>query len=105
MSSEAEQIAQRQAKLAELVALGVTPYPNQFSRTATVSASRESRVLRISGEDFLASLTDAPASTALLEGARSRLARTHPGQRPPVLPLPGARTWEGATDRAASAPE
>ena len=77
----------------------------RISRTATVSASRESRVLRISGEDFLASLTDAPASTALLEGARSRLARTHPGQRPPVLPLPGARTREGATDRAASAPE
>jgi lysyl-tRNA synthetase class 2 len=38
MSSEAEQIAQRKAKLAELVALGVTPYPNQFPRTATVSA-------------------------------------------------------------------
>ena len=38
MSSEAEQIAQRKAKLAELVALGVTPYPNQFPRNATVSA-------------------------------------------------------------------
>src|SRR6185436_20733397 len=38
MSSEAEQIAQRKAKLAELIALGVTPYPNQFARNATVSA-------------------------------------------------------------------
>jgi lysyl-tRNA synthetase class 2 len=37
MSNEVEQIAQRKAKLAELVALGVTPYPNQFPRTATVS--------------------------------------------------------------------
>jgi lysyl-tRNA synthetase class 2 len=38
MSSESEQVAQRKAKLAELVALGVTPYPNQFPRNATVSA-------------------------------------------------------------------
>jgi lysyl-tRNA synthetase class 2 len=38
MSSEVEQIAQRQAKLEELIGLGVTPYPNQFPRTATVSA-------------------------------------------------------------------
>jgi lysyl-tRNA synthetase class 2 len=37
MSSEVEQIAQRKAKLDELVALGVVPYPNQFPRTATVS--------------------------------------------------------------------
>ena len=38
MSSEVEQIAQRKAKLEELKALGVVPYPNQFPRTATVSA-------------------------------------------------------------------
>ena len=38
MSNEAEQIAQRQAKLDELVRLGVAPYPNQFDRSATVSA-------------------------------------------------------------------
>ena len=80
----------------------------RIPRTATVSAARDSRVLRISGEDFLESLSDAPASTALLEGARSRLARTHPGQRPPSMelpPLPGPRTPEGTKDRAASAPE
>ena len=56
----------------------------RIPRTATVTATRDSRVLRISGEDFLSSLSDAPASTALLEGARSRLARTHPGRRPAV---------------------
>ena len=38
MSSEVEQIAQRKAKLDEIVALGIVPYPNQFARTATVSA-------------------------------------------------------------------
>ncbi len=50
----------------------------RIPRTATVTAARDSRVLRISGDDFLETLADAPASTALLEGARSRLARTHP---------------------------
>jgi len=50
-------------------------------RTATVTATRSSRVLRISGEDFLSCLLDAPASAALLEGARSRLARTQPDRR------------------------
>ena len=38
MSSEVEQIAQRRAKLDEIVALGVVPYPNQFPGTDTVSA-------------------------------------------------------------------
>jgi lysyl-tRNA synthetase, class II len=38
MSNEKEQIAQRRAKLDELVSRGVTPYPNHFRRTATVSA-------------------------------------------------------------------
>ena len=32
MSNEAEQIAQRQAKLDELVRLGVSPYPHRFDR-------------------------------------------------------------------------
>jgi CRP-like cAMP-binding protein len=53
----------------------------RIPRTATVTAARDSRVLRISGDDFLETLADAPASTALLEGARSRLARTHPTRR------------------------
>jgi lysyl-tRNA synthetase class 2 len=38
MSSEAEQTAQRRAKLDELITLGVAPYPTQFDRTATVAA-------------------------------------------------------------------
>src|SRR4029450_13389206 len=38
MSNEAEQVAQRQAKLADLVRLGVAAYPNRFDRWATVSA-------------------------------------------------------------------
>src|SRR6186713_5081 len=38
MSNEAEQIAQRQAKLDELVRLGVSPYPNRFDRTDTLTA-------------------------------------------------------------------
>ncbi len=37
MSSEVEQAAQRRAKLEELAALGVPPYPVSFSRTHTVS--------------------------------------------------------------------
>jgi lysyl-tRNA synthetase class 2 len=37
MSNEAEQIAQRQAKLAEIIALGADPYPHRFDRTGTVS--------------------------------------------------------------------
>ena len=38
MSNEAEQIAQRKAKLEELVRLGVAAYPNRFDRTSTISA-------------------------------------------------------------------
>ena len=70
----------------------------RIPRTATVTATRPSRVLRISGSDFLEGLSDAPASTALLEGARSRLARTHPG-RPAAVdvpPLPSARRPDDA---------
>jgi hypothetical protein len=55
----------------------------RIPRSATVTSSQASRVLRIPGEDFLSVLSDAPASAALLEGARSRLARTHP-RRPPA---------------------
>ncbi len=38
MSNEAEQVAQRKAKLEELVALGVSPYPVEYARTHTISA-------------------------------------------------------------------
>jgi len=53
----------------------------RIPRTATVNATEPSRVLRIDGEDFLEALTTATASATLLEGARSRLART-PSYRP-----------------------
>jgi lysyl-tRNA synthetase class 2 len=39
MSNEAEQIAQRRAKLEELIQLGVPAYPNRFDRTGTISAT------------------------------------------------------------------
>jgi lysyl-tRNA synthetase class 2 len=39
MSNEAEQVAQRKAKLEELVRLGVAPYPNRFDRTTTIDAA------------------------------------------------------------------
>ena len=38
MSNEREQIAQRQAKLDELVRLGVAAYPNHYDRSSAVSA-------------------------------------------------------------------
>ena len=40
MSNEAEQVAQRQAKLKAIEALGVPTYPNQFDRSASVSEIR-----------------------------------------------------------------
>jgi lysyl-tRNA synthetase, class II len=51
MSNEREQTAQRQAKLDELVALGVTPYPNRFDRTADISAIVAAHGLR-TGEEL-----------------------------------------------------
>ena len=53
----------------------------RIPRTATVTATAPSRLLRIPGDAFVDALTNAPASAALLEGARSRLARTHPSSR------------------------
>ena len=58
----------------------------RISRTATVTAASDSVVLRIDGADFLDALSEAPASTALLEGARTRLARTHPSRRSDAAP-------------------
>lgn len=52
----------------------------RIPRTATVTSTLPSHLLRIAGDDFLDALTSAPASTSLLEGSRSRLARTHPNR-------------------------
>jgi MFS family permease len=49
-------------------------------RTATVTALRECRCERIDGEVLLDSLTTAPASSALMENVRGRLALTHPSR-------------------------
>ena len=37
MSNEEEQVAQRRAKLEELIRLGAAPYPNRFDRSITIS--------------------------------------------------------------------
>lgn len=64
-------------------------------RTATVTAAGEGELLRISGAAFLEALTEAPQTGALVEDARSRLARTHPTRRltyevpRPVAPVEG----------------
>src|SRR5262245_18499267 len=47
-------------------------------RTASVDAVTDARLYRIGGEDFLAALSQEPASAAFMEGARTRMALTHP---------------------------
>lgn len=49
-------------------------------RTATVTAIEPSQVLRIAGHEFIAALTQASPSAALLEGASMRLRHSHPGR-------------------------
>lgn len=50
-------------------------------RTATVTSVEPSTLLRIDGTDFLDALTNLSASPSMLEGARTRLATTHPSHR------------------------
>jgi predicted MFS family arabinose efflux permease len=71
----------------------------RIPRTATVTSTTASTLLRIDGNAFLESLVDAPASTALLEGARNRLARTHPGRRS-VVETPAPRHSAPPPDQA-----
>jgi hypothetical protein len=52
----------------------------KIARTATVTALTECRCERIEGEMLLEALTSAPASTSLMENARSRLSVTHPSR-------------------------
>lgn len=70
----------------------------RIPRTATVTAATDSRVLRLSGEDFLGSLSTTPASTALLEGARVRMARTHPLPAGTAVPEQRAAAEPDAAD-------
>jgi MFS family permease len=77
----------------------------RIPRTATVTSTQPSHLLRIGGDDFLEALTSAPASTALLEGARSRLTRTHPSHRPTVSTGPVSPSdQEPAGDEPVAAP-
>jgi MFS family permease len=61
-------------------------------RTATVTTASPCTILRINGDDFVDSLTEATLSPTALGGVRMRLARTHPtatlsfGQSDPVAP-------------------
>jgi predicted MFS family arabinose efflux permease len=54
----------------------------QMPRTATVTATAPSKLLRVGGAEFLDALSSGSASISLLEGARNRLARTHPAHQP-----------------------
>jgi MFS family permease len=53
----------------------------RIPRTATVTAVEDCHCFRIDGAAFLDTLTATPPSPGLLEGARSRLAMTHPSRR------------------------
>ena len=53
----------------------------RIPRAATVTAEAPTRCYRIDGDEFLAALTTTPPATSLLEGARSRLAASHPSRR------------------------
>ena len=50
-------------------------------RTATVTTTEPTRLWRISGEDFLAALTESPLSASATSGLSMRLKRTHPSQQ------------------------
>jgi CRP-like cAMP-binding protein/predicted MFS family arabinose efflux permease len=52
----------------------------QSPRTASVKAIDDIVVYRIPGEEFIASLAETTATAAFMEGARMRLARTHPSR-------------------------
>jgi CRP-like cAMP-binding protein len=65
------------------VALGLL---HGIPRTATVRTLRESRLLRISGQDFLSALEDSRPSPSLVSVAGIRMART---QTRVAQPLPG----------------
>jgi MFS family permease len=53
----------------------------RIPRTATVTAEAPTRCYRIDGEEFLEALTTTPPAASLLEGARARLATSHPSRR------------------------
>lgn len=60
----------------------------QIPRTATVTALEPTKLLRLPGQEFLDALTSSRATSSLLEGARTRLARTNPLYEPSIVSLP-----------------
>ncbi|MGC1909328.1 MAG: MFS transporter [Candidatus Dormiibacterota bacterium] len=54
-------------------------------RTATVKALEACTLYRIPGQDFIAALTTSSPSSGLLEGAKTRLAISHPSYAPTML--------------------
>ncbi len=65
-------------------------------RTATVKAVEPTRLYRLPGDEFLDALTASTATASLLEGARTRLARSHPSYQPDIITIPGQRDPEAA---------
>jgi CRP-like cAMP-binding protein len=53
----------------------------RIPRTATVAAEAPTRCYRIDGDEFLDALTTTPPAASMLEGARARLAASHPSRR------------------------
>jgi hypothetical protein len=53
----------------------------RIPRTATVTAEERTHCYRIDGDEFLDALTTTAPATSLLEGARTRLAASHPSRR------------------------
>jgi MFS family permease len=60
-------------------------------RTATVKAVESCKLYRLPGDVFLEALTASTATASLLEGARTRLARSHPSYEPRFITLPEPR--------------
>jgi hypothetical protein len=52
----------------------------RIPRTATVTATVSTRCYRIDGDEFLDALTTTPPARSLVEGARTRLATSHPSR-------------------------
>jgi CRP-like cAMP-binding protein len=52
----------------------------QGPRTASVDATTDVTLLKIPGDDFVSALSETAATSAFMEGARMRLARTHPSR-------------------------
>ena len=69
-------------------------------RTATVKAIEPCVLYRLPGNEFLDALTASTATASLLEGARTRLARSNPSYEPKFITLPGPREPHAAEQLA-----